>query len=455
MIKRTLIIVAIVVAAVAVFVLGCALYGDIPDVELPNQIEVTIADAENAYGGYQAAGANIDYSHSIGEYRLIESFVALESWDQEEVDRLLLGHDADFEAMDRANTRAVCYGPVPESFFEARPDPEPFIRLMRLRRLRAVNHALADDDRAVQDIRALLVYSKKYESGATSLTQFLVGRILSVSCYELINTLLMKELLDHAELLDLSSALEEADPGRSGYRRAIVLDAQRTLAFVDEFKEGLLKRDCPDCDKAIEFFSLGTPSLIDSPDWYKNYLLMPNRTKRRILKQQDHLLELVDNPAVCWEYSTQKPSELARKLHPLNTTLMPNGVGAAISGAATGSQLKSHVGMCQSVLKCEVLYRVLRLKIAARLYLLDRGMRIDSLDDLVPEYLPAVPADPFGESSIRFTPETGMVHSVGYDCIDSDAKVAEAEIDAANFNLNPSSQPRDFVFQLHSGDGDE
>ena len=60
--------------------------------------------------------------------------------------------------------------------------------------------------------------------------------------------------------------------------------------------------------------------------------------------------------------------------------------------------------------------------LAIRLYELDHSRRPETLAQLVPDYLPAVPKDPFIDNlqPIRYLPNTEppVLYSVGYDAID-------------------------------------
>ena len=65
--------------------------------------------------------------------------------------------------------------------------------------------------------------------------------------------------------------------------------------------------------------------------------------------------------------------------------------------------------------------------VAIRLYEWDHGRRPATLDELVPKYLPAVPADPFTAdgSPIRYLPEAErpLLYSVGRNSVDEEGTV--------------------------------
>ncbi|MEN6641267.1 MAG: hypothetical protein ABFE08_02340 [Armatimonadia bacterium] len=69
-------------------------------------------------------------------------------------------------------------------------------------------------------------------------------------------------------------------------------------------------------------------------------------------------------------------------------------------------------------------FRLHEAELAVRAYLLETGRLPESLTALVPGYLPAVPADPFGEGPLRAKAATNslLIYSVGPDGVDDGGK---------------------------------
>jgi hypothetical protein len=72
--------------------------------------------------------------------------------------------------------------------------------------------------------------------------------------------------------------------------------------------------------------------------------------------------------------------------------------------------------------------RMAAVALAIRLFEIDYGRRPDRLDDLVPEYLPEIPLDPFsaGRHPVRYRPQAPrpILYSVSNDGIDQDGAIA-------------------------------
>ncbi|MCH8146387.1 MAG: hypothetical protein IH987_00100 [Planctomycetes bacterium] len=107
-----------------------------------------------------------------------------------------------------------------------------------------------------------------------------------------------------------------------------------------------------------------------------------------------------------------------------------------------GSVYTSHVRSLQLYFRTVAENRLAATAIAIRLYELDYGERPDSLEVLVPDYLPSVPADPFtdDQSSIRYTRDSGgdRLYSVGLNGRD----------DGGDDTREKPFRSRDYVFFL-------
>jgi hypothetical protein len=66
--------------------------------------------------------------------------------------------------------------------------------------------------------------------------------------------------------------------------------------------------------------------------------------------------------------------------------------------------------------------------LAARAYELEKGGPPTSLEALVPDYIEAVPADPFDGKPLRYDPKRRLVWSVGEDLVDDGAAVTFEDV---------------------------
>jgi hypothetical protein len=78
--------------------------------------------------------------------------------------------------------------------------------------------------------------------------------------------------------------------------------------------------------------------------------------------------------------------------------------------------------LTEGVLRAAIQERVAvagtQLLLAARAYRLERGVLPESLEDLVPGYLPGIPIDAFDGKPFRYSSEKGVIYSIGGDLVD-------------------------------------
>lgn len=91
--------------------------------------------------------------------------------------------------------------------------------------------------------------------------------------------------------------------------------------------------------------------------------------------------------------------------------LHPNFTGRTLMGTS----FSAWDGFIQRTLQTVVLNRCLQCVLALRAYESDEGRLPESLDFLVPKYLPAVPEDPIAGAALRWKPQTERIYSVGGD----------------------------------------
>jgi hypothetical protein len=76
-------------------------------------------------------------------------------------------------------------------------------------------------------------------------------------------------------------------------------------------------------------------------------------------------------------------------------------------------------GLIRHTLKSTAKPRLTKLLLALRKYQSEKGHLPDSLNKLVPEYLPAIPLDPFSDKPLIWNLKKRVVYSVGQDRIDN------------------------------------
>ena len=110
-------------------------------------------------------------------------------------------------------------------------------------------------------------------------------------------------------------------------------------------------------------------------------------------------------------------SGLHERLDRLQLLLRPNSMARGVLPAP--DYLNGFLRKTCSVKAC---LAGLRLVVACRLYEIRHGRLPESLETLVPEFLPEVPCDPFDGKPFRYLHDLGRVYSVGPDLKDSQVR---------------------------------
>ena len=97
----------------------------------------------------------------------------------------------------------------------------------------------------------------------------------------------------------------------------------------------------------------------------------------------------------------------------------PNGTGNVLVSIGLPVLLK----IVERAAERDALYRLLPLRIALHRFQKREGTYPEDLEELVPDFLPEIPADPFGEGPFLWNPETRAVYSVGPDETDHGGQV--------------------------------
>jgi hypothetical protein len=171
-------------------------------------------------------------------------------------------------------------------------------------------------------------------------------------------------------------------------------------------------------------------------------IFKPNRTRRMFAETMRKMVEDAPKPYI--EVRHIEPEE--RALNPVMAALRGNALGEMIYGLLMPAPRGAHRVMCQT----NVQVAATRTLLAMKAYKLDKGRLPETLEQLVPEYLDAVPLDDFDGKPLRYNAAKKIIYSVGEDLEDNggttkqefiEAKARELGLDLKDAN---PGQIRDF-----------
>ena len=380
-------VLVIVVVAGAMYVGINSIDADPPDVSAFTTTSEIPADEDNAWCGFVAATNAV--KRSVDPW----------AWDKlspDEIDAVVAENAEALAIFHDATRRTKWYDPTArrEGAFCQFPVGD-FPRMIRLYNAKAErNIARGEIGAAVDGVRDFLALNRTMHADAESLVCWLVADGAHGMATKLTAQIVASGKVSDEELhrlLDLLSASDSATR-RAGIRQAV--NNEFAYWFTD----------------ALRIFEAEVYSTRKSGILLR-YVYQPARTKtqyaRFLAKARELLLHDYDKDA--WENFEKEIN--AATASPLGR-LAPNCGGRAI----VLNVMPDWNGFAMKVARGEFGLSAAKVVVAAELYRRKTGHRPESLDALVPEFLPSVPTDPFDHgAALKYDAERGIVWTVGAD----------------------------------------
>ncbi len=148
-------------------------------------------------------------------------------------------------------------------------------------------------------------------------------------------------------------------------------------------------------------------------DWGQRMILQRNRTRREVAAVLRQIQAALDGPYGKIDPSLTKSPHDALAALPTN---FPSNLVGEIFVQMTTDMLRHEIA---SPYLYSTQDRLVQTALAARNYYDGNHALPQTLAALVPEYLPAVPLDPFDGQPLRYNPARGLIYSVGTDLKDN------------------------------------
>ena len=257
---------------------------------------------------------------------------------------------------------------------------------------------------AVGDCLDLLRYGDLKTRQATCLIHYLVAQAVVAMGVGGSTDMVASNRLDDASLQILDNALRNLDLGRTGLPNAMRGEFLSYAGRMEDLR----------CARVPATTSVSLNSTPNIPWWQKlgvlRILIMPNKTR---LCFAQGAREIIHNVPLFYREMDFRESEQQmdqiRKGGRWGLFIHGNAVGKILA-AAIYPAIKSTVEQrCR--MECD--RSGLRLLIACQRYERRNGRLPAKLDDLVPEFIEAVPKDPFDGQPLRYSAERRIIWSVG------------------------------------------
>jgi len=235
------------------------------------------------------------------------------------------------------------------------------------------------------------------------LVEYLVGIALKQSGLEASQRLLVGQKLTSDHLISQISNLEKYKNNSEGLTTSLRGEYLFATVAIDSALKG------NDAAVASLMGSSDKDNASKSINIKNNHLFQPNKTK--VILAQYYLKSLSDIQQSC-SMITEVKSSQPQKVKPSPLMIFTqNSIGLVLSGAMInsidmGKQLEKR---CNDIL----LVSVTQTMFALKAYIIDTSNYPQSLNELVPKYLPSVPEDPYAGKPIQYNTEKKILYSIG------------------------------------------
>jgi len=411
----------------AATVIWLALRDDLP----PDDADLVLAreDIPEAENGFplldEAQRLAAPSLHSKTAYDAVYDAIAGRAWNAPAIESVLAANTKAFALRDEGLARGGFRWPDPGSRHTATAGYLVLGKCSSLRSLELFRRGREKE--AIEEALKTIDLGCRLENGQGHFVDYLAGLAVKGFGLHRLQQLVADAKLDSAELREYGQRLLPCGASSQGAANAARAEYQIRCSSIDDVLAQLTHRKS------------GPPSI--GASLMSGYELKVNRTKgvlAGVCRAQ------VASAGQAYAESAPERARLAKEaemseadVRSIPSWLRPNGIGRFILAEALS------VGDPGAKAKCEANVHVsaIRLQISILAFKKAKGKWPDRLDDLVPEFIEAVPSDDFDGKPIRWSKEKRVVYSVGPDLADDGGDETDAK-----------GGPRDIVYHLDPKD---
>ncbi|MFW6151896.1 MAG: hypothetical protein ACOC6C_02875 [Verrucomicrobiota bacterium] len=442
--KAILIILAVaaglcLIGAAGVGIFLATLPDDIPsfdDSQLVRPKE-SLPDEQNAFTYYAQAA---DVLACPEDREAFDRIFDGEDWNEDLVEGVLDQNKPVFQLVAAGNRRERCLAPRVTSIDSLMPYLAKWRAIARLLVVQTqYDIRQAEASAALADVKTLCEFSHRIQADASCLIHYVVAVAIREMSMRSTRDLVNANLLSQGQLEELQEILEKNQPSIEGYIHAWQSEYEVFANFVDSLHTGERIIDDDPSSKMPEWIQRGAAK----------YFLHPNRTKRDMGMIYSELIKQATNFYANTRVTDVDEFMLSKKkaideAEGFAKFRVPNPVGTLLYPMLLPASQTVVKQKCNTA----VSHRATTILIALDRYRMTHDRLPSELASLVPQFLSAVPRDPYDGKPMRYVPDAGIVYSVGEDLKDS----------ASSVELSSDREPRnawqcqwmteDIVFQI-------
>ena len=449
--RRALVTLAILVLLGAVCgALGWLATRDDPppeDADLRVHREV-IPDEENAFTCFEEADKAVTWPEGADTRYAVAEILDGGAWDAALVEKTLEENRRALGLWEQGLARARFQTPAATSINTPTPYAGQWLTLAKVASLRSLSLAKTSrPEEAFEEAMKVVQFGHRIEGAKGCLVVWLMGAMVKQLGLDRLRQPAAEAPLPPERLRACVYRLAPFGPDTAGLADAYRVEYAVFCNTVDGLSAGTVSW----FGDVVVFFPVQAqppPGNVMDLAMRSPYHLKPNRIKALSAPYYRALIEQVSKTNAEAKPRLQRLDDdldkgVAGLWLPV-CVVAPNGLGDIV--------LKALIPIHSSVnkLKCDenVAVAATRLVLAIRAFEATSGRLPDALDDLVPAFIDAVPADDFDGKPMRWSKEKRIVYSVGPDLVDDGGREATTAWESATTR----GQSRDLVYHLDPRD---
>lgn len=395
-------------------------------------LPTNIAEQDNAFNNFYQAmeifdkNLSSDFIKRDDERKRIENILSgKEEWNPEFITQIIIKNEQALNYFERGVTKSYFQDPVYGNF-KKQPyitdltdkvtvfNPLSFIGVAELNLIKAKEfYRQGKQKESIDQVFKVLKMGQMMESAQGNLMANLIGRRIKEKGFKILKTIIDdSKNLTKEQLIIYIDEINNFKESKSGLINAFKLEYSSWPAAQKIYDKMFSQRQPESQTISQKLFS--PPS---SDKIFLSYYYQPNKTKKIAV---DYWQASIDNANKNYCKDINPMEAVKVKNLKLETTtdylkllFTENAIGKRINDVA--SVILNSNGLIYQRCAEDFSWASAKLLLAIKLYQMDNGKIITSLNELAPNYISEIPNDPFDGQPIRFLPEKRIIYSVGKD----------------------------------------
>lgn len=355
-------------------------------------VRTELSPSSNAFPLLLKAGELL--AITVTEAPVLDQLANGDFWDDGQAHELLKLNAAALAAFNEALSRPNLQVSVITNFDAEFPYLREWRRLTSLSLVEArASFRLGDEALAFTKVLGILRFGHQVEGAGGGALHYLVGAAIKSRALGCLRQFADVTKLPSRSLLQVAEQLEGYEADQNALREALKVEYLAQTTLFDEFPNG-----------TTTVSNAGPTAL--SPFVYD-----ATKNKMELAEQIRRTMAAVTN---CYATGIQGMPKERTKRSAFWLFLRGNAVGTLLNEMTLSSRRALLTRKCQE----NVALRATRVVLALRAFHMSQGRNPQSLVELLPDYLEAIPLDDFDGEPLRYSPTRKVIYSIGPDLTD-------------------------------------